>query len=566
MTEKPLISYDVGQKTRTIGNALPTILSRSLVYAALLIACLLFGSIGQAQVKDHRLDSDLFNAVWRKNRARVQELLLQGADPNYSNGLLILTSIRNATDSEILELLLQHGGKPNNSCKYGGWPFLAWAVTNGDVRKVSSLLEAKADPDFFAGNHHLSPYHVTLIENEFPMIELLRSYGASLTPILKNEHVSFDFGRQIDDILEIRQTLIKNYHYDSTPFWNRQITTQEIERRLAGTLILTKLLDESAMKSVAPNQRQKQLQDNLTRSLNSVDVEMAELFLSLGAHLDASQTILLNRDFFFSGQTQEEKIRLAEFSKLLDFLAARGLSVDITSGGDYSKKATLLLQLTELRAGSSLVEMLVKRGATVTATDKDGNTPLHHAAHHCNTAHIKLLLTAGAEPNAKNRAGETPMDKVLSAIQIDSARSEARKLLEENGAHTAFHVGSLSLTYPVVVFIIASVCGLFALGLSVKGKPGNAWSAAGVSLAGFSWWAYISTSRYAFPYGISMGLDRFLVLYGFSLIATIIGWNHKENSLRGVGCLLVFLPFLFAVILPILLLVIFVLAGGSMRQ
>jgi hypothetical protein len=63
-----------------------------------------------------------------------------------------------------------------------------------------------------------------------------------------------------------------------------------------------------------------------------------------------------------------------------------------------------------------------------------------------------------------------------------------------------------------------------------------------------------------------MGLDRFVVLYGFSLIATIIGWNHKENSLRGVGCLLVFLPFLFAVILPILLLVIFVLAGGSMRQ
>lgn len=566
MTEKRWVSCDAFQKMRPIMRALSTVISRSLVSATLLIAFLLIGNIGHAQLKDPRLDSDLFNAVWKKNKAQAQELLLQGADPNYSDGALILMSIKNATDSEILELLLQHGGKPNNSCKYGGWPFLAWAVTNGDIRKVSSLLEAKADPDFFAGNHHLSPYHVALIENESSMIELFRSYGASLTPVLKNEHVSFDFGRQIDDILEVRQTLIKNYHYDFTPFWNHQITYQEIERRLAGTLILTKLLNESTMKSVDPDQRQKDLQDNLNRSLNSVDVQMAELFLSLGAHLDASQTISLNRDFFLSGQTQQEKIRLAEFSKLLDLLAARGISVDITSEDDYSKNATLLLQLTELRAESSLVEMLIKRGATVSATDKDGNTPLHHAAYHCNIAQIKLLLAAGAEPNAKNRAGQTPLDRVLSAIQTDSARSEARKLLAEKGAHTAFHVGSLSLTYPVVVFILSTVCGLFALVLSVKGKTGNAWSVAGVSLAGFAWWSYISTSRYAFPYGISMGLDRFFVLYGCSLIATIFGWNHRENSLRGAGCLLVLLPLLFAVILPILLLVIFVLAGGSMRQ
>lgn len=65
------------------------------------------------------------------------------------------------------------------------------------------------------------------------------------------------------------------------------------------------------------------------------------------------------------------------------------------------------------------------------AKDKDakGETPLHHAARHGDVEVIKLLLTHGADPNAKTPVGATP-------LHVARAFGEERavKLLVDSGA------------------------------------------------------------------------------------------------------------------------------------
>lgn len=65
----------------------------------------------------------------------------------------------------------------------------------------------------------------------------------------------------------------------------------------------------------------------------------------------------------------------------------------------------------------------------VTATDKAGNTPLHLAAKFNKGEICKLLLSKGADANAKNAAGLTPLHE---AALLDSR--EAWAALLDNGA------------------------------------------------------------------------------------------------------------------------------------
>jgi ankyrin repeat protein len=59
-----------------------------------------------------------------------------------------------------------------------------------------------------------------------------------------------------------------------------------------------------------------------------------------------------------------------------------------------------------------VVEFLLSCGADPDARDKEGVTPLHCAAANCRYALAQLLVQHGADPNAKNNQGKTPADLV----------------------------------------------------------------------------------------------------------------------------------------------------------
>ncbi len=87
-----------------------------------------------------------------------------------------------------------------------------------------------------------------------------------------------------------------------------------------------------------------------------------------------------------------------------------------------------LLHLAAYRDQKDFVRLLIEAGAEVNANDKDGNSPLHIAAVCGQTNIVQLLLKAGAAANVTNKKGQIPRDI--------AARVDIIRILRENEAKT----------------------------------------------------------------------------------------------------------------------------------
>ena len=63
------------------------------------------------------------------------------------------------------------------------------------------------------------------------------------------------------------------------------------------------------------------------------------------------------------------------------------------------------------------------------------STPLHHAAYYGQVETVKWLVEKGAEKNARNNDGNTPLDAAYAGMESDEFDSDARKAKREVGEY-----------------------------------------------------------------------------------------------------------------------------------
>ena len=93
----------------------------------------------------------------------------------------------------------------------------------------------------------------------------------------------------------------------------------------------------------------------------------------------------------------------------------------ITKGADVNGTnrfgCTPLLSVARAKAAPEIVELLVSSGARADAVDQSGENALHKLAWfgypEKNIRSAQILLEAGADVNARNRDGKTPLDILL---------------------------------------------------------------------------------------------------------------------------------------------------------
>ena len=79
-----------------------------------------------------------------------------------------------------------------------------------------------------------------------------------------------------------------------------------------------------------------------------------------------------------------------------------------------------LFDAVKRRGNIEAVKQAIAAGADVNAKDDEGLTPLHYAAYYSHKETVELLITEGADLNAKSY-GETPLDLAIRLGQTETA-------------------------------------------------------------------------------------------------------------------------------------------------
>lgn len=316
----------------------------------------------------------------------------------------------NRTSTEILALLIDSGAQVNERNKQGVTP-LALAIDNGVTEHIDFY--AKHGADIYAEDMNgLTPISRAMKTDSFEILKSLISSknvntkdsgGNTPLHLAINENCSNEFLEYL--IGEGADSNARNSSGDSVLF----LATQK-NRKTAGELLLANGADIFATNT----------KNNSPLRVALTNEKVQDWFIN-------SETLLL-RDG--SGNSPLHYAAEWKYDKATKMLIERGSDVNaVNANGETAVFSAVK------NNGASIIDILVKNGATVDSRDEKardnlGNTPLHACVKWDATNAAKKLISYGVDVDAQNLSGRTALSETCR-----TGRKDMAVLLIDSGAN-----------------------------------------------------------------------------------------------------------------------------------
>lgn len=164
---------------------------------------------------------------------------------------------------------------------------------------------------------------------------------------------------------------------------------------------------------------QKELDSAFVLAAESAQPQMLQFLQGRGANAAGLATQALDQ------AASASRVDGKAMAEVVDFLLQAGADIEFRSGdSDWTP-----LLAASFHSQPLVVQALLDHGAAVDARDRDGRTALWWAAGAGGVEQARLLLAKGADPNAKDKEGTTPLGR--ARYNLDEAMAQ---LLREHGA------------------------------------------------------------------------------------------------------------------------------------
>ncbi len=362
---------------------------------------------------------------------QVKLLISKGADVNEKRGLG--TPLHYASEkghTEMVKLLISQGAYVNAWCRPVGTP-LHYAAIRGDRQTVELLLTKGADvnaKDWY-GRKPLFVAMTSTATGRKEVVELLVAKGAKVPAL--------NLAAYMADIEKVRKCLQNGMDINSQEDFGCAALHAAAN---SGNKDIVKFLISKGATVDAKDVR------GLTPLYYAVMhnyEDIADLLLAKGADVNAKNKdrggfTLLNYAIYDYGK------------EAIELLISKGANVNVKDDAGYTP---LVYAIWE--DDKDVVELLIGKGADVNAEDNDGYTPyywavmdaskdlvellvakgaapiytIHLAAREGDLEKVKRFIEEGADVNAKDKGGKTPL---FSAVLADS--NDVAKFLIAKGA------------------------------------------------------------------------------------------------------------------------------------
>ncbi len=412
------------------------------------IVKMLLSAGADPNAKDEYGDTALIRAAAGGHSEIVKMLLSAGADLNAANrwGWTALSSASSSEtgNSEIVKMLLAAGADPNAGIDYGS-SALFGAAAGGHSEIVKMLLSAGANPNVDS----MLRFRETRViggGDQTPLLEAVRGGHSKVVKMLLA--AGADIGNNVVESAGYRahSGILKLLLAEWTGNTDRLLIRsagvgqyQNVKVLLAAganpnALTINPYYDDNKEKAVAITPllaATQDLRDEDDKNRRGGYPEVVKMLLSAGADTETKGEYGYTAfDWAVkNGNTEIVKILLSAGADIMN----HGNSVLIRAAG------------TEIAESAEIVKLLLEAGANVNVRYKYGGifdgTPLHYAAYNANVEVVKLLLEAGANPNTEKKGagwddlldevpGHTPLMQVGMGYIYDYDKDKKNEFVE----------------------------------------------------------------------------------------------------------------------------------------